>query len=199
MLFRTRGWGRISSLCAGINTPRRRAAVMAGVLSSVSVVALGTASAASQGSGESTTAAVQAAPKTDLVRRHWQPPTVRHGRPGDPGTERGKLNTGILISDVSPGQFRGWWYQSHVKGVSVTWMTPSGRDPYDGWDWIEIQDSNGKRVTWDWACGNAHCGPHGSTLIGVNLKKGAEYKALYWSDGGRGTEGRLRAEFDFSA
>ncbi|RFC77863.1 hypothetical protein DXZ75_08515 [Streptomyces sp. AcE210] len=119
---------------------------MAGVLVSVSVVALGTAAAASQGSG-----------------------------------------------------IRGYWYQSHIKGVSVTWVAPSGRDPYNGWDWIEIQDSNGRRVTWDWACGNANCGAYGSTLIDANLTKGAEYKALYYSDGGRVTRGTLQAEFEFWA
>ncbi|MGI5466228.1 hypothetical protein [Streptomyces sp. CA-132043] len=86
-----------------------------------------------------------------------------------------------------------------MKGVSVTWMTPSGRDPYDGWDWIEIVDQNNRRVTWDWACGQDHCGAYGSTLISANLEKGMEYKALYWSDGGRVTKGRLQAEFEFWA
>ncbi|MFB6441238.1 hypothetical protein ACFCVY_31430 [Streptomyces sp. NPDC056411] len=158
---------------------------------------LGTASAASQVSGEPTTGAVQAAPATDAVRNHWQPSTDRGAAPGATGAQSGKANTDFLISDVSPGRFRGWRYESHVMGVNVTWMTPSGRDPYDGWDWIEIQDSNGKRVTWDWACGNAHCGAYGSTLIGANLKEGMEYKALYWSDGGRVAKGRLQAEFAF--
>ncbi|GGU96751.1 hypothetical protein GCM10010211_75110 [Streptomyces albospinus] len=199
MVFRARGKGRISSLCARANTPRRRAAVMAGVFASVSVMALGTASAVSQDSGESTTAAVQAAPATDSAREHWEPLTHRSRGAGDPGTEPGRINTDFLISEVSPAQFRGWWYQSHVKGVDVTWVAPSGRDPYDGWDWIEIVDGSGKRVTWDWVCGNAHCGAFGSTLIGANLKKGEEYKALYWSDGGRVTHGRLRAEFEFRA
>ncbi|WP_326771950.1 hypothetical protein [Streptomyces sp. NBC_01445] len=197
MLFRTRGTGKASSLWAGANPPRRRAAVMAGVLASVSAVALGTASAASQGSEEPTTAAVQAVPAADSAREHWQPPTVRSDGPEDP--HPGKINTDYLISEVSPAQFRGYWYQSHVKGVSVTWVAPSGRDPYNGWDWIEIQDSNGKRVTWDWACGNANCGAYGSTLIDANLTKGAEYKALYYSDGGRVTRGTLQAEFEFWA
>ncbi|WP_018539455.1 hypothetical protein [Streptomyces sp. SID8354] len=172
---------------------------MAGVFASVSVVALGTASAEPQGSAESTKAAVQAAPATDSARAHWQPPTHRNGGPGDPGTEPGKLNTDYLISEVSPAQFRGYWYQSHVKGVSVTWVVPSGRDPYNGWDWIEILDSKGKRVTWDWACGNANCAAYGSTLIDANLTKGAEYRALYYSDGGRVTKGKLQAEFEFWA
>ncbi|MFD3475247.1 hypothetical protein [Streptomyces sp. NPDC058695] len=197
MLFRTRGTGKASSLRAGANPPRRRAAVMAGVLASVSAVALGTASAASQGSEEPTAAAVQAAPAADSARAHWRPPTVRSDGPEDP--HPGKINTDYLISEVSPAQFRGYWYQSHVKGVSVTWVAPSGRDPYNGWDWIEIQDSNGKRVTWDWACGNANCGAYGSTLIDANLTKGAEYKALYYSDGGRVTRGTVQAEFEFWA
>ncbi len=107
MLFRTRGKGKVSSLHAGANTPRRRTAVMAGVLVSMSVVALGTASAASQGSGEPTKAAVQAAPATDSAREHWQPPTHRNGGPGDPGKEPCKINTDYLISEVSPAQFRG--------------------------------------------------------------------------------------------
>ncbi|MEV0374946.1 hypothetical protein AB0I10_35090 [Streptomyces sp. NPDC050636] len=172
---------------------------MAGALVSVSVVALGTASAASQGSGKSTTAAVQAAPAGDSAREHWQPPMDKKEGPGDPGAEPGKINTTYLISEVSPAQYRGWWYQSHLTGVSVTWMAPSGRDPYNGWDWIEIQDANGKRVTWDWACGNDHCGAYGSTLIQAKLTKGAEYKVLYWSDGGRVTKGTLQAEFEFWA
>lgn len=197
MLFRTRGTGKASSLRAGANPPRRRAAIMAGVLASVSAVALGTASAASQGSEKPTTAAAQAAPAADSAREHWQPPTVQSDGPADP--QPGKINTDYLISEVSPAQFRGYWYQSHVKGVSVTWVAPSGRDPYNGWDWIEIQDSNGKRVTWDWACGNANCGAYGSTLIDANLTKGAEYKALYYSDGGRVTRGTLQAEFEFWA
>ncbi|MGG2463876.1 hypothetical protein ACO0M4_29490 [Streptomyces sp. RGM 3693] len=159
-----------------MNTPRWRAAVMAGVLASVSVVTLGTASAASQGPEESTKAAVQAAPATDSAREHWQPPTHQNDGPGNPGTEPGKLNTDYMISEVSPGQFRGWWSQSHVKGVNVTWVAPSGRDPYDGWDWIEIVDGKGKRVTWDWTCGNAHCGAFGSTLIGANLTSGLACK-----------------------
>ncbi|QHC23746.1 hypothetical protein [Streptomyces sp. GS7] len=175
-----------------MSKPRRRAAVMAGVLASVSVVALGTASAASQGSGRSTTAAVQAVPATDSVREHWQPPT--HQSPGDPA-----INTNYPISEVSPAQYRGWWYQSHLTGIDVTWMTPSGRDPYDGWDWIEILDSKGNRITWDWACGNAHCGSYGSTMIGMWMNKGEEYKARYWSDGGRVTKGHLQAESDFWA
>ncbi|WP_438489785.1 hypothetical protein [Streptomyces sp. S186] len=193
MLFRTPGKGKISSLCARANTPQRRAAVMAGVLAGVSVMALGTASAAPQGPEKPTTAAVQAAPATDSARReHWQPPA--HQSPGYP-----VLNADYLISDVSPAQYRGWWYQSHLTGINVTWMTSSGRDPYDGWDWIEIVDSKGKRITWDWVCGNAHCGAYGSTMIGLHLNKGEEYKALYWSDGGRVTKGHLRAEFDFWA
>ncbi|WP_407547732.1 hypothetical protein QOM21_01910 [Streptomyces sp. Pv4-95] len=170
---------------------------MAGLLASVSVVALGTASAASPGAGEPTKAAAQGAPAADSTREHWQPPTARSAGPEDP--KPGEINTDYLISEVSPAQFRGYWYQSHVKGVSVTWVAPSGRDPYNGWDWIEIQDSNGKRVTWDWACGNANCGAYGSTLIDANLTKGAEYKALYYSDGGRVTKGQLRAEFKFWA
>ncbi|TJZ54646.1 hypothetical protein FCH28_12965 [Streptomyces piniterrae] len=172
---------------------------MAGVLVSVSVVALGPASAAPQGSGEPTKAAAQAAPAADSAREHWQPPTHRDGGPGDPGTEPGKINTDYLISEVSPAQFRGYWYQSHINGVSVTWVAPSGRDPYNTWDWIEILDSNGKRVTWDWACGNANCGAYGSTLIDAKLTKGAEYRALYYSDGGRVTKGTLQAEFEFWA
>ncbi|MGW2918773.1 hypothetical protein ACWDBF_13040 [Streptomyces angustmyceticus] len=199
MLFRTRGKGRVSFFIARALAPRRRAAVLAGVLASVSVVALGTASAASQGAGEPATAAVQAAPATEAARKHWQPPTDRSAGPGASGKESGRAGTGFLIREVSPAQFRGWWSQPHAKGVSVTWRTPPERDPYDGWDWIEIQDSNGKRVTWDWVCGNAHCGAYGSTLIEAHLMKGAEYKALYWSDGGRATEGDLRAEFAFSA
>lgn len=197
MLFRMRGRGRTSSLIAGVMSPRRRAAVMAGVLASVSVVALGTASAASQGAGESATSAVQAAPATEAARKHWQPPRDRSAGARGPGAESGRTDTGFLIRDVSPGQFSGWWNQSHGKGVSVTWMAPSGRDPYDGWDWVEIQDGIGKRVTWDWVCGNAHCGAYGSTLIDANLTKGREYKALYWSDGGRVAKGNLQAEFDF--
>lgn len=197
MLFRTRGKRKVSSLYAGVNTPRRRAAVMAGVFASVSVVALGTASAASQGPEKSATAAVQAAPATDSAREHWQPPT--HQSPGDPGAESPILNADYLISEVSPAQHRGWWYQSHLTGINVTWMTPSGRDPYDGWDWIEIVDSKGNRITWDWACGNDYCGAYGSTMIGLHLNKGEEYKALYWSDGGRVTKGNLRAEFEFWA
>lgn len=173
---------------------------MAGLLVSVSVVALGTAAAASQGSAEPTKAAAQAAaqaaPGADSARERWQPPTVR-SEVEDP--HPGKINTDYLISEVSPAQFRGYWYQSHITGVSVTWVAPSGRDPYKGWDWIEIQDSNGKRVTWDWACGNANCGAYGSTLIDANLTKGAEYKALYYSDGGRVTKGTLQAEFEFWA
>ncbi|WEB38046.1 hypothetical protein MOV08_01115 [Streptomyces yunnanensis] len=176
-----------------------RAAVMAGVLASVSVVALGTASAASQGSERSTTAAAQAAPATNSAREHWQPPTHQKVGPGDPKAEFPTINADYLISDVSPAQYRGWWYQSHLTGINVTWMTPSGRDPYDGWDWIEITDSKGNRITWDWACGNAHCGAYGSTMIGMHLNKGEEYKAYYWSDGGRVTKGHLRAEFDFWA
>ena len=199
MLFRTRGGGTVSSLYAGAKSPRRRAAVMAGVLASVSVVALGTASAASQGSGESTSAAVQPAPATDAVRERWQPPTGQSEGAGAPGAEPGKINTDFVIREVSPAQYKGWWHQTHVKGISVTWLAPSGQDPYGSWDWIEIQDSNGKRVTWDWACGHDHCGGYGSTLISANLKKGAEYKALYWSDGGRVTKGGLRAEFAFWA
>ncbi|MFJ8675706.1 hypothetical protein [Streptomyces sp. NPDC093589] len=197
MLSRTQGKGRLSSLYAGANAPRWRTAVMAGALVTVSVVALGTASAASQGSEEPTQAAVQAAPATDSVREHWKPPTVRSDGPAGP--QPGKINTDYLISEVSPAQFRGYWYQSHVKGVSVTWVAPSGRDPYNGWDWIEIQDSNAKRVTWDWACGNANCGAYGSTLIDAKLTKGAKYKALYFSDGGRVTKGHLQAEFEFWA
>ncbi|SOE10260.1 hypothetical protein SAMN06272775_1314 [Streptomyces sp. 2323.1] len=197
MSFRTRGKRKVSSLYAGVNTPRRRAAVMAGVLASVSVVALGTASAASQGPEKSATAAVQAAPATDSAREHWQPPT--HQGPGDLGAESPILNADYLISEVSPAQHRGWWYQSHLTGINVTWMTPSGRDPYDGWDWIEIIDSKGKRITWDWACGNDHCGAYGSTMIGLHLNKGEQYRALYWSDGGRVTKGHLRAEFEFWA
>ncbi|MFC7308855.1 hypothetical protein ACFQVC_32150 [Streptomyces monticola] len=164
-----------------------------------SVVALGTASAASQGAGESTKAAAPAAASPDSERERRQPPQDRRDGPGDPGAEPGKLNTDYLINEVSPAQFRGYWYQSHINGVSVTWVAPSGRDPYDGWDWIEILDSNGKRVTWDWACGNANCGAYGSTLIDAKLEKGAEYKALYYSDGGRVTKGQLRAEFEFWA
>lgn len=197
MLFRTRGKDKVSSLSTGADAPRRRTAVMAGVLVSVSVVALGTAAAASQGSGEPTKPAAHAAPRADSAREHWQPPTVRSD--GSEGPHPGEINTAYLISEVSPAQFRGYWYQSHVKGVSVTWVAPSGRDPYNGWDWIEIQDSNGKRVTWDWACGNANCGAYGSTLIDANLTKGAEYKALYYSDGGRVTKGTLQAEFEFWA
>ncbi|MFJ9615228.1 hypothetical protein [Streptomyces noursei] len=183
-----------------MNTPRRRTAVLAGVLATVSVVALGTASAASQGSERSTTAAVQAAPATNSTREHWQPPTNQssgdptHQDPGDPA-----LNTNYLISQVSPAQYRGWWYQSHLTGINVTWMTPSGRDPYNGWDWIEIVDSKGNRITWDWACGNAHCGAYGSTMIGMSMNKGEEYKARYWSDGGRVTKGHVQAEFEFWA
>ncbi|MFE3649391.1 hypothetical protein ACFXO2_16420 [Streptomyces sp. NPDC059152] len=200
MLFRTRGMGgRISSLCARANTPRRRAAVMAGVLAAVSVAALGTASAASQDSEESTRAAVQAAPATESARRHWQPPTARSGAPAVLGTEPGKINTGFLISAVLPGQYKDRWYQTDVKGISVTWTAPSGRDPYDGWDWIEIQDGDGKRVTWDWVCGQGHCGAYGSTLISANLKKGEQYTAVYWSDGGRATKGREQATFAFRA
>lgn len=199
MVFRTRGRGKVSSLYAGVNTPRRRAAVMAGVLASVSVVALGTASAAPQDSGKSTTAAVQPAPATDSARAHWQPPTHQKVSPGDPKAEFPTMNADYLISEVSPAQHRGWWYQSHLTGINVTWMAPSGRDPYDGWDWIEITDSKGNRVTWDWACGNDHCGAYGSTMIGLHLNKGEEYKAFYWSDGGRVTKGHLRAEFDFWA
>lgn len=197
MLFRTRGKDKVSSLSAGADTPRRRAAVMAGVLVIVSVVALGTAAAASQGSGEPVKPAAHAAPGADSAREQWQPPTVRSDGPEDP--HPGEINTAYLISEVAPAQFRGYWYQSHVKGFSVTWVAPSGRDPYNGWDWIEIQDSNGKRVTWDWACGNANCGAYGSTLIDANLTKGAEYKALYYSDGGRVTKGTLQAEFEFWA
>ncbi|WP_244942579.1 hypothetical protein [Streptomyces sioyaensis] len=191
--------GKVSSLYAGVNTPRRRAAVMAGVLASVSVIALGTASAASQGAEKSTTAAVQPAPATDSAREHWQPPTHPKVGPGDAGAEFPILNADYLISEVSPAQHRGWWYQSHLTGINVTWMTPSGRDPYDGWDWIEIIDSKGNRVTWDWACGNDHCGAYGSTMISLRLNKGEEYRALYWSDGGRVTKGNLRAEFEFWA
>ncbi|MFG2518562.1 hypothetical protein [Streptomyces sp. NPDC048527] len=171
---------------------------MAGVLVSVSVVGLGTAAAAQQGSEEPKKAAAQSASAADSAREHWQPPTVRSDGPGE-DPHPGEINTDYLISEVSPAQFRGYWYQSHVKGVSVTWVAPSGRDPYNGWDWIEIQDSNGKRVTWDWACGNANCGAYGSTLIDANLTKGAEYKALYYSDGGRVTKGTLQAEFEFWA
>lgn len=195
MAFRTRAMGKVSSLYAGVNTPRRRAAVLAGVLASVSVVALGTASAAPQGAEKSTTAAVQAAPATDSAREHWQPP--KHQKVGR--AESPTLNADYLISEVSPAQHRGWWYQSHITGINVTWMTPSGRDPYDGWDWIEIIDRKGNRVAWDWACGNDHCGAYGSTMIGLNLNKGEEYRALYWSDGGRVTKGNLRAEFEFWA
>lgn len=118
MLFRTRGKGKVSSLYAGVNTPRRRAAVMAGVLASVSVVALGAASAASQGSEKSTTAAVQAAPATDSAREHWQPPT--HQSPGDPA-----INTDYLISEVSPAQYRGWWFQSHLNGIVTPLSDPA--------------------------------------------------------------------------
>ncbi|MEU9498013.1 hypothetical protein [Streptomyces sp. NPDC048196] len=183
-----------------MNAPRRRAAVMAGVLAGVSVVALGTASAAPQeDSGKSTKAAVQAAPATDSARKHWQPPKDRGEGSGARGAAYPVLNADYLISEVSPAQYRGWWYQSHLTGINVTWMTPSGRDPYDGWDWIEIIDSKGNRITWDWVCGNAHCGAYGSTMIGLHLNKGEEYKALYWSDGGRVTKGNLRAEFEFWA
>ncbi|MEU4850119.1 hypothetical protein [Streptomyces gilvosporeus] len=172
---------------------------MAGVLATVSAVALGTASAAPQGPGKSTTATVQSAPATSSARERWQPPTHQggdptHQDPGDPA-----LNTNYLISEVSPAQYRGWWYQSHLTGINVTWTTPSGRDPYDGWDWIEIVDMNGHRITGDWACGNAHCGAYGSTMIGLYLNKGEEYEARYWSGGGRVTKGRLQAEFEFWA
>lgn len=194
-MFRTRGKGKISSLSTGAGKPRRRTAVMAGVLVGVSVVALGTASAASQDSGKPTKAAAQAAPSADSAREHWQPPRNRTADIEDP--RPGQINTDYLISEVSPTQYRGWWYQSHLNGVSVTWVAPSGRDPYNGSDWIEIVDSNGRRVAWDWACGNTNCGAYGSTLINANLTKGAEYKARYYSDAGRVTRGTLQAEFEF--
>ncbi len=44
-------------------------------------------------------------------------------------------------------------------------------------------DQNDRRVTWDWARGQDHCGAYGSTLISANLEKGMKHKALYWSDG----------------
>ncbi|MFJ9819290.1 hypothetical protein ACIRU3_29345 [Streptomyces sp. NPDC101151] len=176
-----------------MNTSRRRGAVVAGVLASVSVVALGTSTAASQ----STQAAVPTAPAADSAREHWQPPTHQNQGPGAAGTAQEQLNTDYLINDVTPAQFRGSWYQSHIEGINVTWMAPSGRDAYDGWDWIEIVNRDGKRVAWDWACGNAHCAAYGSTLIDVSLQHGAEFKARYWSDGGRVTKGHLQAEFEF--
>ncbi|MER7026204.1 MULTISPECIES: hypothetical protein [Streptomyces] len=158
----------------------------------MSVVALGTASAASQGSEKSTTAVAQAAPATDSTRAHWQPPT--HQSAAD-----SEVNTDYLINEVSPAQHGGSWYQSHLNGINVTWVAPSGRDPYDGWDWIEIVDSHGKRITWDWACANAHCDAYGSTMISKELNEGEKYQARYWSDGGRVTKGHLQAEFDFWA
>lgn len=189
MLFRTRDKGKIASLSAGMNTPRRRGAVVAGVLACVSVVALGTSTAASQ--------STQAAPAADSAREHWQPPTHQGKALGAAGTQQESLNTDFLINDVTPAQFRGSWYQSHIKGINVTWMAPSGRDAYDRWDWIEIVNREGKRVAWDWACGNAHCAAYGSTLIDVELQHGAEFKARYWSDAGRVSQGRLQAEFEF--
>lgn len=199
MLFRTRGKGRVSSLYARVNTPRRRAAVTAGVLATVSVVALGTASAAPQGPAKSATTAVQPAPATESVRERRQPPAHEKVSPGRPGAKSPTLDADYLISEVSPAQHRGWWHRPHLNGIHVTWMAPSERDPYDGWDWIEILDSKDHRVAWDRVCGNDHCGAHGSTLIGLRLNKGEEYRALYWSDGGRVTKGHLRAEFDFWA
>ncbi|MGP3991506.1 hypothetical protein [Streptomyces sp. 3N207] len=182
---------------------RNRPAVLAAAAATsallLTAVALGSASATSPGSEEPAKAAVQAAPAADSTRESWQPPTDQSLGRRNLAAEQDKVNTDFLISDVSPGQFKGWWYQSHIKGVNVTWMAPSGRDPYDGWDWIEILDSNGKRVTWDWACGTSHCGAYGSTLIDTKLTKGMEYKALYWSDGGRITKGTLQAEFEFWA
>ncbi|MFC9283064.1 hypothetical protein [Streptomyces collinus] len=176
-----------------MSTPRRRGAVVAGVLAGVSVVALGTSTAASQ----PTRSAVRAASAADAGRGHWQPRPPRSEGPRAALRERERLNTDFLVNDVTPAQFRGSWYQSHIKGINVTWMAPSGRDAYDGWDWIEIVNSDGKRVAWDWACGNAHCGAYGSTLIDVDLQHGREFRARYWSDAGRVSNGRLQAEFEF--
>ncbi|GAA2688737.1 hypothetical protein [Streptomyces lunalinharesii] len=197
MSFRTRGKGRISSLCARADAARWRAAVTAGVLASASVVALGAASAAPQEPDGAVRAAVQAAPKTESARGLWQPPAHRNDGPGAPGPGPGKLDAGFGIEAVSPAQSRSSSYPSYLGGVDVTWRVPTGRDPHDGRDWIEIVDGNGRRVTWDWACRTVHCGANGSTSITANLRRDAAYKALYWSDRSRGAEGRLRAEFAF--
>ncbi len=197
MSFRTRGRSTISSLCTRANTSRWRAAVTAGVLASASVVALGAASAAPQGSDGSTRAAVQAAPKTESTRGLWSPPTHRTEGPEAPGTGPGMLDADFVIEGVSPAQLRSSAYPTYLGGVSVTWRVPTGRDPHAGRDWIEIVDGNGQRVTWDWACRQAHCGANGATPVAANLRRHAAYKALYWSDRSRVAKGRLRAEFAF--
>ncbi|MFE7316584.1 hypothetical protein ACFU7T_26340 [Streptomyces sp. NPDC057555] len=179
-----------------MNTPKRRAAIVAGVIASASVVLLGTASAEPHSSVEPATATAQTAAAVDSAHGRWQPPADKHG---DVKATEADINADYLISDVAPAQFGGRRNQSHVRGISVTWRAPSGRDPYDGWDWIEILDSHSKRVTWDWACAKDHCDAYGSTLIDKALTKGKRYVAVYWSDGGRGTKGTARAVFPFWA
>src|SRR5262245_7886774 len=121
MLFRTRGKVKISSLREGGNPSRRRAAVMAGVLASVTVVALGTATAASQDSGKPAAAAAHSAPAGDSARENWQPPAdKKDGARASATAQEEAPNTTYLINEVTPGQFRGSWYQSHIEGINVT-------------------------------------------------------------------------------
>ncbi|GHF48210.1 hypothetical protein GCM10010218_32110 [Streptomyces mashuensis] len=106
-----------------------------------------------------------------------------------------ELNTDYLINDVLPGQSGGG------RGVSVQWITPSGRNPYKEWDWIEIKKggADGKRVTWEWACPKNDCDAVGSTLVAMTPQRGQKYTAVYWSNGGRVTNGTRRATFEFWA
>ncbi|MEI5098510.1 RICIN domain-containing protein [Streptomyces sp. PmtG] len=103
-------------------------------------------------------------------------------------------NTDYLIVDAAPGQAPG------RTGVTVHWIGPSHRNPYKEWDWIEIREG-GSRVTWDWVCPKKekHCdGANGATFIDTgDLPSGKKYTIKYWSNGGRASNGTLRAESEF--
>ncbi|MEU7024557.1 RICIN domain-containing protein [Streptomyces sp. NPDC046203] len=105
------------------------------------------------------------------------------------------VNTDYLVVDVAKAQAPG------RTGVSVHWIGPDHRNPYREWDWIEVLDSSGSRVTWDWVCPKKsnHCdGADGATFIDTgDLPSTKVYTVKYWSNGGVVSYGTLRATAEF--
>ncbi|MFE4328347.1 RICIN domain-containing protein [Streptomyces sp. NPDC056831] len=107
------------------------------------------------------------------------------------------INTEFLIVDVAKAQAAG------RSGVSVHWIGPTKRNPYNTSDWIDIRDESGSRMQWDWVCPQtaSNCdGANGATFINVTtLQPGKKYTITYWSDGGKVSNGTLRASAEFVA
>ncbi|MEV6204205.1 RICIN domain-containing protein [Streptomyces sp. NPDC051771] len=136
-------------------------------------------------------------PTTEKGIRGETARAIETGRPAAPARalDSPPVNTDYLIVDVAKAQATG------RTGVSVHWIGPDHRNPYQEWDWIEVLESGGSRVTWDWVCPKKsnHCdGADGATFIDTgDLPSTKVYTIKYWSNGGVVSYGTLRATAEF--